>query len=61
MTKNPIANALSSGPADKEMPADLASAMAGDRGALEDVLRWVHPHMVRYCRARLGSEENTSA
>jgi RNA polymerase sigma-70 factor, ECF subfamily len=61
MTKNSIANALSSGPADKEMPADLASAMAGDRGALEDVLRWVRPRMVRYCRARLGSEENTSA
>ena len=32
----------------------VRAAMAGDRDAVEQLLAAVHPHVVRYCRARLG-------
>ena len=32
----------------------LASAMAGDRNAVDGVLRWIRPFVVRYCRAHVG-------
>jgi hypothetical protein len=36
--------------------ADLASlAVRGHPGAIEALLEWVRPMVVRYCRARLGS------
>lgn len=42
-------------------PASLASAIAGNRDAVESVLRWIHPFVVRYCRAHLGGRENSRA
>ena len=32
----------------------VRAAMAGDRDAVEQLLAAIHPHVVRYCRARLG-------
>lgn len=39
----------------------VGAAIDGDRHAIEDLLRWVRPLVVRYCRARLGSKERTFA
>ncbi len=76
MTKNSLTKALSfrqSGrrraapqdtpglPVDKEMSAELKSAIAGDRDAVESVLRWIRPLVVRYCRARVGGQEKAFA
>ncbi|MEU7814245.1 sigma-70 family RNA polymerase sigma factor [Pseudonocardia sp. NPDC049154] len=38
----------------------VASAMAGDRGAVERVLATIRPLVVRYCRARLGGSDRSS-
>lgn len=40
-------------------PSDLASAIAGDRDAVESVLRCIRPFVVRYCRAHLGGRGNS--
>ncbi|MGH3850858.1 MAG: RNA polymerase subunit sigma, partial [Pseudonocardiaceae bacterium] len=32
----------------------VGSAVDGDRNAVDGVLRWVRPLVVRYCRARVG-------
>jgi RNA polymerase sigma-70 factor (ECF subfamily) len=37
----------------------VGAAVDGDRAAIEDVLRWIRPHVVRYCRARLGAQDKT--
>lgn len=42
-------------------PAVLASAIAGDRDAVEGVLRWIRPFVVRYCRTHLGGRESSWA
>jgi RNA polymerase sigma-70 factor (ECF subfamily) len=39
----------------------VAAAVSGDRRAVEAVLRWVRPLVVRYCRARFGPAERTFA
>ncbi|MGH3753168.1 MAG: sigma-70 family RNA polymerase sigma factor [Pseudonocardiaceae bacterium] len=39
----------------------VSAAVNGDRDAVESVLRWIRPHVVRYCRARVGSQERTFA
>lgn len=39
----------------------LAAALKGDRNAVEGLLRWIRPLVVRYCRARLGRLEKTFA
>jgi RNA polymerase sigma-70 factor (ECF subfamily) len=39
----------------------VGAAVGGDRRAVEDVIRWVRPLVVRYCRARLGRQERTFA
>jgi RNA polymerase sigma-70 factor, ECF subfamily len=45
----------------KDVPDELvARAMAGDRGAVEDVLSIIRPLVVRYCRARLGRLDRSS-
>ncbi|MET0453141.1 MAG: sigma-70 family RNA polymerase sigma factor [Mycobacterium sp.] len=37
----------------------VAQAVAGDRGALEEVLGTIRPIVLRYCRARIGSTERS--
>lgn len=44
-----------------EEPVDLVSALAGDRGGAEGVLRWIRPLVVRYCRAHVGAQERAFA
>jgi len=39
----------------------VSSAVDGDRTAIDGVLRWVRPLVVRYCRARVGRQEKTFA
>jgi RNA polymerase sigma-70 factor (ECF subfamily) len=39
----------------------VGSAVDGDRDAVDSVLRWVRPLVVRYCRARVGRQEKTFA
>ncbi|HEY2763750.1 MAG TPA: sigma-70 family RNA polymerase sigma factor [Pseudonocardiaceae bacterium] len=39
----------------------VGSAVDGDRNAVDGVLRWVRPLVVRYCRARVGRQEKTFA
>src|ERR1700692_3151595 len=41
------------------LDAVVADAVAGDRGALREVLEIVRPIVVRYCRARLGTSERS--
>ena len=41
------------------LDAVVADAVAGDRGALREVLEIVRPIVVRYCRARLGTAERS--
>lgn len=38
----------------------VANAVKGDRRAIDGVLREIRPLVVRYCRARLGSQERSS-
>ncbi len=49
------------GSRDEELDGYLAAAIAGDRVAVEHVLRIIRPLVVRYCRARLGRSERTFA
>src|SRR5438094_306956 len=46
---------------DEELAEYLAAAIAGDRVAVERVLKTIRPLVVRYCRARLGRYERTFA
>jgi RNA polymerase sigma-70 factor, ECF subfamily len=39
----------------------VGAAVDGDRDAIDGVLRWIRPLVVRYCRARVGSQEKTFA
>ncbi len=39
----------------------VGSAVDGDRNAVEGVIRWIRPLVVRYCRARVGRQEKTFA
>ncbi|MBV8539009.1 MAG: sigma-70 family RNA polymerase sigma factor [Pseudonocardiales bacterium] len=39
----------------------IYAAISGERDAVEGVLRWVRPLVVRYCRTRLGGQEKTFA
>ena len=39
----------------------VSSAVDGNRDAVDGVLRWVRPLVVRYCRARVGRQEKTFA
>ncbi|HVQ98165.1 MAG TPA: sigma-70 family RNA polymerase sigma factor [Mycobacterium sp.] len=44
---------------EERLDAAVAKAVAGDRGALRQVLETVRPIVVRYCRARLGMAERS--
>ena len=45
-----------------DVPDDLvAAAMTGDREAVGRVLTIIRPLVVRYCRARLGAPDRSSA
>jgi RNA polymerase sigma-70 factor, ECF subfamily len=39
----------------------VGAAVDGDRDAVDGVLRWIRPLVLRYCRARVGSQEKTFA
>ena len=39
----------------------VAAAVGGERDAVDRVLRWVRPLVLRYCRARVGGQEKTFA
>jgi RNA polymerase sigma-70 factor, ECF subfamily len=43
----------------EHLDAVVAEAVAGNRGALHEVLEIVRPIVVRYCRARLGTAERS--
>ncbi len=43
-----------------KLDALVRAAVDGDRDAVDDVLRWIRPLVVRYCRTRLGGQEKTS-
>lgn len=45
----------------EELDGHLAAAIAGDRFAVEHVLRVIRPLIFRYCRARLGPSGRTFA
>jgi RNA polymerase sigma-70 factor (ECF subfamily) len=44
---------------EERLDAIVADAVAGDRGALREVLETIRPIVVRYCRARLGTFERS--
>ncbi len=44
-----------------EFDALVAAAVGGDRSAMERLLAAIRPPVVRYCRARVGRQERTSA
>ena len=60
MTGNTLDDASSFRFAPKE-PVALVSAIAGDRNAVEGVLRWIRPFVVRYCRTHVGGGQRTVA
>jgi RNA polymerase sigma-70 factor (ECF subfamily) len=37
------------------------AAVDGDQNAIDGVLRWIRPLVMRYCRARIGGQEKTFA
>ena len=37
----------------------VGAAVNGERYAVEGVLGWIRPLVVRYCRARVGGQEKT--
>ena len=39
----------------------VGAAVNGERDAVEGVLSWIRPLVLRYCRARVGSQEKTFA
>ena len=39
----------------------VRAALDGDRDAVDGVLRWIRPLVLRYCRARVGSQEKSFA
>ncbi len=39
----------------------VGAAVDGEREAVDGLLRWIRPLVVRYCRARVGSQEKTFA
>jgi RNA polymerase sigma-70 factor (ECF subfamily) len=41
--------------------AEVGAAVGGDRTAVERLLTWLRPFVVRYCRARLGRLERSFA
>ena len=43
----------------ERLDAVVADAVAGDRGALREVLETIRPIVVRYCRARIGTAERS--
>ncbi|ADU00886.1 MULTISPECIES: sigma-70 family RNA polymerase sigma factor [Mycolicibacterium] len=43
----------------ERLDAVVAEAVAGDRGALREVLETIRPLVVRYCRARVGTAERS--
>lgn len=43
----------------ERLDAVVAEAVAGDRGALREVLETIRPIVVRYCRARVGATERS--
>ncbi|MGH3564399.1 MAG: sigma-70 family RNA polymerase sigma factor [Mycobacterium sp.] len=44
---------------EERLDAVVADAVAGDRGALREVLETIRPIVVRYCRARVGAAERS--
>ena len=44
-----------------ELHALVGAAVRGEPSAMDSLLRWINPLVVRYCRARLGQQERTSA
>ncbi|HWR48073.1 MAG TPA: sigma-70 family RNA polymerase sigma factor [Pseudonocardiaceae bacterium] len=44
-----------------DLDALVGAAVDGERYAVEGVLRWIRPLVVRYCRARIGVQERTFA
>ena len=39
----------------------ISAAVKGDAAAIDDVLRWIRPLVLRYCRNRVGGRESTFA
>ena len=48
-------------PAEDDLDGLVRAALEGDRGAVDGVLRRIRPLVLRYCRARVGSQEKSFA
>ena len=46
---------------ERDLEGLVAAAINGERAAVDGVLRWIRPLLVRYCRARVGMQERTFA
>lgn len=44
-----------------EREALVSAAVNGDPAAIDEVLRWIRPLVLRYCRTRVGGQERTFA
>lgn len=53
--------AYSTSTTDGDLDAVVSAAVAGERAAVEEVLRRIRPLVVRYCRSRVGAQERTYA
>jgi RNA polymerase sigma-70 factor (ECF subfamily) len=56
-----IKNRLGAPVAEDDFDALVNAAVNGERDAVDRVLRWVRPLVLRYCRARVGGQEKTFA
>jgi RNA polymerase sigma-70 factor (ECF subfamily) len=57
----PPSNSEPKSEVDDDFAILVAAAVNGERAAVERVLRWIRPLVVRYCRARVGGQEKTFA
>ncbi len=55
------ASSESASAVDCDLAILVAAAVNGERAALDRVLRWVRPLVLRYCRARVGGQEKSFA
>lgn len=46
---------------DTAIQAAVTRAIAGEKRALQEVINLIHPPVVRYCRARVGSDKYPTA
>jgi RNA polymerase sigma-70 factor (ECF subfamily) len=58
-TKSVASRAAASHDQEEDRNALVSAAVGGDPHAIDNVLRWIRPLVVRYCRSRVGGHEKT--